>query len=75
MCTRIGTTEEKAGIVTLFKYNAKNKDLLAPFFTNVQGLIKLTAGTFFNESMQHCEIVLRQSSTIVEKYCFMTREQ
>ena len=47
MCTRIGTTEEKAGIVTLFKYNAKNKDLLAPFFTNVQGLIKLTAGTFF----------------------------
>ena len=49
MCTRIGTTEERAGIgiVKLFKYNAKNKDLLAPFFTNVQGLIKLIAGTFF----------------------------
>ena len=49
VCTRIGTTEERAGIgiVKLFKYNAKNKDLLAPFFTNVQGLIKLIAGTFF----------------------------
>ena len=74
MCTRIGTTEVKAGIVTLFKYNAKNKDLLAPFFTNFQGLIKLTAGTFLNESMQHCEIVCRQSAKIVQTYCFLTRE-
>ena len=74
MCTRIGTTEVKAGIVTLCKYNTKNKDLLAPFFTNVEGLIKPTAGTFFNESMQHCEIVCRQSATIVQTYCFLTRE-
>ena len=61
MCTRIGTIEERAGIgiVKLFKYNAKNKDVLAPFFTNVQGLI-----CRYIFSMNQCNIVKLSLDTV-----------